>query len=186
MGRTIIAGRWDALDAATGERLWRRELGSELNTSALVFGGELVVGSQDGRLHRLSPETGEVLGSVATAGMPYGDLTEAGGCLLALFAAGELDESMEPSGPYSLACLEPGLERVRWRHDSDRRISTFRPLVRQGQVVFGGRDTLLALDLADGTVLWQRPIEGVPRGLGASEEALYVGTLGGTVFALPW
>jgi outer membrane protein assembly factor BamB len=179
-------GSVDALDAATGERLWRQELGAELNTSALVFGGELVVGSRDGHLHRLSPETGEVLGSVATGGAPYGDLTEAGGCLLALSAAGELDESMEPAGPYSLACLEPGLERVRWRHESDRQISTFRPLVHEGQVIAGGRDTLFALSLADGSVLWRRPIDGVPRGLGASNEALYVGTLGGKVFALPW
>lgn len=176
----------EALDAATGERLWRRDLGAELNTSALVVGGELVVGSEDGHLHRLSPETGEVLGSFATAGVPYGDLTEAGGCLLVLSAAGELDESMQPGGPYSLACLGPGLERVRWRHESDRRISTFRPLAREGQVIAGGRDTLFALDLADGSLLWQHPIEGVPRGLGASQEALYVGTLAGKVFALPF
>lgn len=175
----------DALAAATGERLWRRDLGTELNTSALVFGGELVVGSQDGRLHRLSPETGEALGSVAVPGASYGDLTEAGGCLLALSAEGELDESMQPEGPYHLTCLGPGLEAVRWRHTSDREISTFRPLVHEGQVIAGGRGTLFALDLADGSLVWQRPVEGVARGLGASDEALYVGTLSGKVLALP-
>jgi outer membrane protein assembly factor BamB len=151
-----------------------------------VVGGELVVGAADGRLYRLSLDTGEVLGSFATAGAPYGDLTEAGGCLLVLSAGGELDESMQPAGPFVLACVEPGLERARWLHSSEQELSTFRPLAWQGQVVAGGRDFLLALDLADGQLLWERPIEGVARGLGAAEEALYVGTLGGKVFALPW
>jgi outer membrane protein assembly factor BamB len=180
------SGTVDALAAATGERLWRRDFESALNTSALVIGGEVVAGSADGRLYRLSPETGEMLGSFATAGAPYGDLTEAGGCLLALSAEGELDESMQPGGPYHLACLEPGLERVRWRHTTDRELTIFRPLAWEGQVVAGGRDTLIALDLATGELLWELPIEGVPRGLGAAGDALYVGTLGGKVFALPW
>jgi outer membrane protein assembly factor BamB len=175
----------DALDATTGERLWRRDLDTALNTSALVFGGELVVGSQNGRLHRLSPETGEALGSVSVPGVPYGDLTEAGGCLLALSAEGELDESMQPEGPYHLTCLDPGLEQVRWRHTSDRKISTFRPLVHEGLVIAGGRDTLIALDAASGDLLWEHPIEGVPRGLGASDTTLYVGMLSGKVLALP-
>ena len=188
-GRLFVpwrSGAVDALDAATGERLWRRDLGAALNTSALVVGGELVVGAADGRLYRLRPETGETLGSYDTGGTPYGDLTEAGGCLLALWAEGELDESMNPTGPYSLACFEPRLERVRWRHTANGELSTFRPLAWEDQVVAGGRDFLFALDLADGQLLWERPIEGVARGLGAAEEALYVGTLGGKVFALPW
>ena len=175
----------DALDAGTGERLWRRDLGTELNTSALVFGGELVVGSQEGGLHRLSPETGEAMGSVAVMGRSYGDLTEAGGCLLALSAEGELDESMQPEGPYHLTCLAPGLEAVRWRHTSDREISTFRPLVHEGLVIAGGRDVLFALDATNGDLLWEHGIEGVPRGLGAADGALYVGTLSGKVLALP-
>jgi outer membrane protein assembly factor BamB len=179
------SGAVDALDAATGRHLWRRDLEATLNTSAAVFGGELVVGSQDGRLHRLSPETGEVLGSVTVPGVSYGDLTEAGGCLLALSAEGELDESMQPEGPYHLTCLDPGLAGVRWRHTSNREIGTFRPLAHEGLVIAGGPSLLFALDLADGSLAWQLPVEGVPRGLGASGETLYVGTLSGKVFALP-
>jgi outer membrane protein assembly factor BamB len=145
-----------------------------------------VVGSVDGRLYRLSPETGELLGSYETGGAPYGDLVEAGGCLLALWAEGGFDDSMEAAGPHVLACLEPGLERARWRHTADRELSTYRPLAWEGRVLAGGRDVLLALDLASGELLWERAIEGVPRGLGAADEALYVGTLSGKVFALPW
>lgn len=179
------SGSVDGFDAATGRHLWRRDLGTTLNTSAAVVGGELVVGSIDGRLYRLSPETGEVLGSASVTGMSYGYLTETGGCLLVLSAEGELDESMQPEGPYRLTCLDPGLEAVRWRHTSDREISTFRPLVRGGQVIAGGLNLLFALDLADGSLAWQRPVDGVPRGLGASGTALYVGTLSGKVLALP-
>lgn len=179
------SGAVDALDAATGRHLWRRDLGASLNTSAVVFGGELVVGSQDGRIHRLSPETGEVLASVSVPGMSYGDLTEAGGCLLALSAEGELEESMEPEGPYHLTCVDPGRAGIRWRHTSDREISTFRPLVHKSLVIAGGPDTLFALDAADGDLLWEHRIEGVARALGASEGTLYVGSLSGKVLALP-
>jgi outer membrane protein assembly factor BamB len=187
-GRLFVPWRpgvMDALDSETGEPRWRQDLGTGLNTSALVFGGEVVVGSQDGRIHRLSPETGEVLGSVSVPGTPYGDLTEAGGCLLALSAEGDLDESMQPEGPYHLTCLDPGLAGDRWRHTVDREISTFRPLVYEGLVIAGGPSLLFALGLADGSLVWQRPVEGVPRGLGASGETLYVGTLSGKILALP-
>jgi len=188
-GRLFVpwrSGAVDALDAATGERLWRRDLGATLNTSAAVVGGELVVGALDGRLYRLSPETGEILGSYDTGGAPYGDLVEAGGCLLTLWAEGGFDDSMEAAGPHVLACLEPGLERVRWRHSTESEWSTFRPLAWEGGVIAGGRDVLLALELASGELLWERAIEGVPRGLGAAADALYVGTLSGKVFALPF
>ncbi len=92
---------------------------------------------------------------------------------------------MQPEGPYHLTCFDSGLEAVRWRHTSDGEISTFRPLVHEGRVIAGGRNTLFALDLADGSVAWQRPVEGVARGLGASGQDLYVGTLSGKVHALP-
>jgi outer membrane protein assembly factor BamB len=179
------SGTVDAFDAGTGVHLWRRELGVGLNTSAAVAAGELVVGSLDGRLYRLRPETGEVLGSIDTGGALYGDLTVTGGCLLALWAEGGIDETMEAAGPHVLGCLEPGLEKVRWRHTSEREWSTFRPLAWEGLVIAGGRDTLVALDAASGDLLWEHPIDGVPRGLGASDETLYVGTLSGKVLALP-
>jgi len=107
------------------------------------------------------------------------------GCLFTLWAAGGIDESMEATGPFVLACLDPGLETVRWQHASEQEWSTFRPLLRDGQVIVGSRNTLLALDPSDGHVLWKNPVEGVPRGLGASKKMLYVGTLAGKVLALP-
>lgn len=179
------SGQVDAFEAATGRHLWRRDLEAPLNTSAAVAGGELVVGSLDGRLYRLSPETGEVLGSFDAGGAPYGDLTVAGGCLLALWAEGGIDETGGAAGPYVLACIEPGLERVRWRHAYERKWSTHRPLAWQGRVIAGGRNTLVAFDAASGDLLWEHRLEGVPRGLGASGETLYVGTLSGEVLALP-
>jgi len=175
----------DAFDVATGEHLWRTHLGAFLNTSAVMAEGELVVGGLDGLLYRLRLETGEVTATYDTGGAPFGDLTVGDGCLFALWAAGGIGESMEATGPFVLACLDPDLETVRWQHATEREWSTFRPLVRDGRVIVGSRNTLLALDPSDGHVLWQSPVDGVPRGLGASKKVLYVGTLAGKVLSLP-
>lgn len=188
-GRLFVAwraGSVDAYAATTGERLWRRELGALVNTSAVVFGGEVVVGAMDGALYRLAPESGEVLGSFPTGGAPYGDLVAADGCLLALWAAGGIADGMNAAGPHILACLEPGLAKARWTHEANAEWSTMRPLVSAEAVVVGWEGTLEALALTDGSPRWSLAVNGVPRGLGAASDTLFVGTLGGDVFAFPW
>ncbi len=176
----------DAFDAATGERLWRRQLGASLNTSAVAVGGEMWVGAVDGWLHRLRADDGEPLGSVAIGGMPYGDLVPAGECLLVLWSETDLEAPEGSSGGHVAACVEPASGTTRWRHESAGEWGTFHPLVRDGEVILGARDLLLGLALTDGSLRWERPIRGLPRGLGTSQETLFVGTLAGPVFALPW
>jgi outer membrane protein assembly factor BamB len=173
-------GTVDAFDLATGRRIWRAYLGQRLNTSLAAVGSALVVGSFDGELHRLRQEDGSILGHFELKGVPYGDLVEAGGCLLAL-------SSEDPSfdgGPATLACLDPSLTKALWTFRSAGELSTFRPLLHEGRAVVGGRGSLIGLDLSSGAEAWSCPLKGVARGLGYSGATLYVGTLGGTVYAL--
>ncbi|HET9229038.1 MAG TPA: PQQ-binding-like beta-propeller repeat protein, partial [Thermoanaerobaculia bacterium] len=87
-------GPVEALDASTGRRIWRTDLGERLNTSVVVVGSTVVVGTLSGRLHRLNREDGRALAPVELGGMLYGDLVETGGCLLSLRA--------ETDGPFTL------------------------------------------------------------------------------------
>lgn len=179
----------DAYDAATGELLWRRELGVRLNTSVALHAGEVVVGGLDGAYHRLSPRDGRSLGSFApgaAGGVPYGDLVAAPDCVLGLRAEGGIGTTGAAHGPFSLSCMAPNLEEIRWQVSAETQWSTHRPLVRKGRVIVGGRGFLRAIALDGGEILWERELEGVPRGIGASEDRLYVGNLDGRVTALPW
>lgn len=178
------SGRLDAYDAATGELIWQRELPAVPNTSITPVGGGLVVGTLDGRLFRLDPGSGELTGELTVGSIVYGELVPAGDCLLALVARGA---DPGESG-HELACVEPDLGGVFWRHGtgSDGEFGTFEPLLVRDQVVVGVEGKLLGVSRDDGSLRWSRPVRGLPRGLGSSPSMLYVGTLGGRVLALRW
>lgn len=173
-------GSVEALDVSTGRRIWRTPLGERLNTSVAVVGSTVVVGTLAGRLHRLSREDGRVLAPLELQGIPYGDLIHAGGCLLSL----QMADRAARQGPGTLSCLDPSLSKTLWTFRSEKELSTFRPLIHKGMAVVGWDSTLVALELGTGSRAWSCPLKGVPRGLGASGESLYVGTLGGSVLAL--
>src|SRR4029450_271876 len=99
-------------------------------------------------------------------GVAYGDLVEAGGGLLVLSA----DDPSSGGGPTTLRCFDPPLAEALWACHSKGAISPFHPLVHQSRAVIGWRGTLVALDLATGSEAWSCPLQGVPRGLGASGE----------------
>jgi outer membrane protein assembly factor BamB len=176
-------GSVEALDASTGRKIWRTHLGERLNTSLAVVGSAVVVGTLAGRLHRLSREDGSVLAApLELKGMPYGDLLEAGGCLLALQM--ELENPSSQQGPCMLSCLDPSHFKARWSFRSEKELSTFRPLIHQGRAVVGWDGTLVSLNLGTGSQAWSCPLKGVPRGLGSSGENLYIGTLNGPILVL--
>lgn len=182
-GRLFVGwrpGSIDAFDAATGRRLWRTRLPERLNTSLALSGAAVVAGTLGGGLYRLSREDGGILKRLDLNGVAYGDLVEAGGCLLVLSAA---DPSSE-DGPTQVTCFDPSLAKALWSFHSKGAISTFHPLVHQGRAVIGWKGALVALDLGTGQEAWSCPLQGVPRGLGVSGEILYVGTLSGPVLAL--
>ncbi len=175
-GRVVLTthgGRLYAADAATGALLWRRDLGTDVTTSLLATPGGVLAGLADGRLVRLDPATGDVETALALDGVPRGTLVAAEGVLLALLDHGD-----------ALVAVEESLGRVLWRREQEGTWSSPRPALWRGEVLMGNESgELQALGLRDGTLRWRRSFEGVIRGLGGAEDALYVGTLAGRVYA---
>lgn len=174
----------DAYRAATGERLWRRDLGAALTTSPLAVGGSVWIGTADGRLLSFAAEDGAAGRPVASRGFFYGDLVSAEGCVVALRAEG--GDHGAPAGPHAAVCLDLRTGAERWRRESPDEWGTFRPLVTRGSVVVGREGEVLALSADDGAVLWRLAADGLPRGLGADADTLFVGTLQGRVSAFTW
>lgn len=178
------SGVVDAYRAATGERLWRRDLGAMLTTSPLVDRDVVWIGTADGRLLSFAAEDGSAGRTVDSRGFFYGDLVPADGCVVALRAEG--GDHGAPAGPHAAACLDLGSGEERWRHESPNEWGAFRPLIVRGQVVLGREGEVLALAAEDGAMLWRLAVPGLPRGLGESAGTLFVGTMQGRVSAFDW
>jgi outer membrane protein assembly factor BamB len=173
------SGIVQALDAGTGKQLWQRDLGRPLNTSLIVAGGNAVVGDLRGQLHRLDLDDGKVLPPIDVGSRIYGDLLLADGCVLALTAG-------EESGMDSaLSCVELPSGEIAWSYRVPGELTTFRPLLDGNVVVLGGPERLVGVRLADGAEAWSCAVVGMPRGLSATGDTLFVGTLSGKVNALP-
>jgi hypothetical protein len=82
-------------------------------------------------------EDGGILKRLDLNGVAYGDLVEAGGCLLVLSA----DDPSSEDGPTQVTCFDPSLGKALWSFHSKAAISTFHPLVYQGRAVIGWKGT---------------------------------------------
>jgi len=168
------AGTVYALEADSGRVVWKRSLSEKLNTSVLSVDGHILVGTMGRRLYRLDAATGATVATFETGGMPLGTLVNAGACVVSLWA------------PDMVACVEPDLGRAKWKQATPKEISSFRPLIAGQSVIVGSDDgTVVAYALRDGSEIWRRHVQGAARGLGVDADVLYVGTLKGTVVALP-
>ena len=161
-----------ALDAATGATLWRKSVGGRPNTALVVIGKTLVVGTQDGDLHWLALDSGEAKKRVSLGTMPYGTPIYAPP-LLYVLAKG------------NLLALDAESGAVRWKQETPREWTTYRPLVTGATIIAGTEEkTLCAFDRMTGETRWCRDVGQVPRGLGADGDGtLYVGSLSGVVQA---
>lgn len=167
-----MEGRVHALSVESGRVLWTRSLGSTISTGILAIGDELVVGDDSGAVHRLERATGSPRRSIRVGSVFQGQPLALGDSLVVLL------------GRDALACVDLRGSRVRWkRHMS---FSSSRPYLRQGSVIAATAEgDLVAFRARDGLPLWTRAFEGLVRGIGQDDRALYVGTEEGWVSAYP-
>jgi len=151
---------------------WHTTLPDEPSCSIVLVDDALVVGTKLGRLYRLDPATGSVLGSLDAGGRPSGTPVAAGGCIFSLVAPG------------GLACLDPALKLVRWRVTTPGGWSSLRPLVRGNEVVVGTAKGEVAAFSFDGKETWRLQLKGEVRGLGGFQDLVFVGTREGMVYAV--
>lgn len=165
-----------ALDSETGATEWKTPLGARANTSVAVFGDTVIVGTDDAHLNWIDAASGRLEKRVQLKeGRPYGTLILAPPLLFAL-AAGATG---------SIIALDAESGAVRWKQETAKEWTTYRPLVAGASVIVGSdAKELCAFDRRTGSKQWCRSVSHVPRGLGASDDGwLYVGSLSGVVQA---
>lgn len=87
---SLTPGQAVALRARDGKVLWRRELPGRSETSPVVYGRSVIVGSESGDIFALDLDTGKVRWQVSTAGNVKGALALEDGVLYGANYAGEV------------------------------------------------------------------------------------------------
>jgi outer membrane protein assembly factor BamB len=174
-----VDGTVYALDAASGQMLWKKKLGAPVSTSLSCAGDDLYVGSSNGRVYRLNPKTGTVLAEFAPDGRPIRRLIVSGDSLLVF-----LDTGGKPTEADAVTCLDRSLEQVRWSQSTPTEWWALHPRVWSDALLVGDRrGVVCSYRVTDGSKQWSRRFKGSIRTIGASDEAIYVSTLEGLVYA---
>ncbi|HYW78946.1 MAG TPA: PQQ-binding-like beta-propeller repeat protein, partial [Thermoguttaceae bacterium] len=155
-GRSFYGGVW-ARDSFNGLRLWQRDLtpsparggfgfGSQSGSVRPIAAGEMLLTVTDGMVEALDGATGKTIREYPDAATPY-DLLHVDGTLLAL-------------GRQSVRALDIDSAKLRWNREASQIsyvIADQRSVyLIQGDARRGEKLTAVALDLADGSVRWQR------------------------------
>ena len=164
-----------AVDASNGDTLWRKTLTGRPNTSVIVNGEDVIVGTADGYLNRVSWKSGGIAKRTKLGGIPYGSLVQSDGLLLVLVS----------SGSSKLVALDAATDEVLWLQETPKEWTTYRPLITSSLVLAGNEEKdLCAFERKTGERRWCRSVGEIPRGLGISEDDIvYVGSLRGIVQA---
>lgn len=168
------AGGVLGVDAATGAVVWRRSLAEEPLGSIATHGGHVFVPTPEGRVFRLDSADGSVLAESSfrfrVAWRPV-VLAEQGLVLLV--------------SDREILATDLALEKVLWRTTAESEWTTPKPILWRGVIVAGREDgRLLGLDPQSGETVWTHEAGAPPRGLGADQELLLVGTIPGRLLAL--
>ena len=167
-----------ALDRKSGKSVWSVSLGSPVSTNILARGDELFLGTGGSKIYKVHVRNGEVVAFRATNGYPYGSVVSSGDLVFSL--------SKWLNYRTAVSCFDSDLKTRIWLKALSRpekwsspRLYLFGTRIilgnNAGDVVFMNRET--------GAVVDEIRLGGTVRGIGFSEDVIYVGTLEGTVYA---
>jgi outer membrane protein assembly factor BamB len=160
-----------ALDAATGRERWRAHIGVT-ESSPLVVGRTIYVGSWDGRLYALDPHTGDVRWSFRTGGKIKGAATSDGRTVF----VGSYDGRVY--------AVDAATGRPRWSRAVGGPVYANPVIVGNRLVVCGLDGTVSALDIGDGRLLWStRTGSFVYSSAAVWRETVYLGSYDGHLYA---
>jgi len=129
------------------------------------------IGTATRHVYRLSTDSGEVLGDIATEASPYGHLILVGDSLFAF------------PGDEIFSGFDLGLKKSRLSEEGSKEWTSVRPYVWRDLVRAGNRRELGAFCSRDGGRAWSHQFPETVGGMGTSPDILYVGTLKGPIFA---
>jgi outer membrane protein assembly factor BamB len=159
-----------ALDTQSGKQIWKRDLGGRVTTSVALKGMIFTLGPQNAKFIAWTARLAKC--SAITRPNRNPDGTFIADDSLTVFLGDEI-----------LANLDLPLKKMRWSSEASKEWSSARPYLWHGTVLAGNRRELVALASRDGARVWSHQFPEVVRGVGTSDEVLYVGSLKGPIFA---
>jgi len=173
-------GKVHALDAATGQQAWETDLVASVATSLTTKDGSVFVGTSPFRVMGLAADSGTANRRFSLQAKPVRTLVLAEKSILAFlhsnFAEGEAD---------TLVALDLGTGRIIWARKAPSEWTSVHPEIWRDMVLAADREgELQAFGLADGVKRWTYKASEGLRGIGVTEETLYLGTTTGSVFAV--
>ncbi|MEN3330904.1 MAG: hypothetical protein V7641_269 [Blastocatellia bacterium] len=160
-----------ALQAETGQVIWKRQFTTPVSTSLVAAGTSLYLGAAS-HIYRINQKTGEIEADFLADGWSFGRPLVVDQALLIFIGD-------------TLTSLDLSLKQIRWRQKSASQWTSPRPL-RRGSLVLAGNESgeVLTYRISDGAAQGTRKLQGIIRSLGNGDHILYVGTKQGTVYAL--
>lgn len=169
-------GGFHAIDAASGERVWRQEVSAFLRTGSAIHDHVAIVGADDGTVRALDLKSGaEVWRTVVGA---------------RIGAAPTVDGSTVLVGDrgYGLHALNAETGETKWRLHFWGSWIESEPVVANGVIYVGSSDMrrMSAIDASNGQVRWRADVYGWAWGAPAvSGQTLIVGAAAGRPYDLP-
>lgn len=193
-----------ALAANTGKPLWKKKLDSGLSASLMTFDDHVYAGIAGGHIYALYTITGAIGKNFSAENTPVGKFTPAQN-LLFIF----LNRSGVPGTADDLICLEPSMQKVRWRQSANPASQAIKPVAenlvsatsnqcknpelawsstapylwRDYVLAGNNRGEAFAYRITNGRLAWSHKIGGTIRSFGSAAQVLYVGTVEGTIYA---
>ena len=169
-----LSGRLTALDPNNGATVWKTELGAPVTAYPIRDGKSILVGTEDGKLHRVNAGTGKHQASFDLGDTPRYQITALGSGYLVLLETA-----------VAFAAVDRRLTKVLWKAEAPEAWSSFQPTMWRGSILLGDSlGELVALDPATGNVRWRTTLEGELRGLSCDDTTIFAGNLQGRLFAL--
>lgn len=141
----------NAVNAATGQRVWRFETAGPIRTDAVVDGARVFVGSLDGSVYAVDRQTGKQLWKKET----YGPLTSSPGLVAGRLIVGNRNGL--------LAALDPATGETAWRMLFWGSAVESSAVAGDGGLFYIGASDLRrvsAIDAKDGRVVWRTDVYG--------------------------
>jgi outer membrane protein assembly factor BamB len=174
--QTDLRAESQAASVAPGSQiLWQQNLPVTVSTSPVLFGGDVYAATSAGYFYRVRASDGKPLASLNVHGSPWRYVALTPHHLVLM--------------TNDLVSLGLDSLRVQWLNKPPTvgtkcQWTMARPYVWRDEVLAGDNGHLYAYRLTDGTLAWSHDFLGQTiRGIGVTEDTLYVGTLHGMVYA---
>jgi outer membrane protein assembly factor BamB len=168
-----------ALDAASGELIWKSDLHSPVITSPVLVGNSIYAGTS-GHFYRLRAKDGKQLSAIAISSEPWRNVTVNHETL---FATPDKVAKRQDD----LLALNLAAQRIQWivKPPSPKwGWSTAWPYLWHHEILASDKGHLYAYRETDGSLAWSHAFPGrIVRGIGVTPSILYLGTFHGMLYA---